>query len=139
MNKLSKLQLKAKRFAPKYLMNNMNGTKTVMELQPTMKHSVAKNRASEIVANPTYQKEIIRELEETGFDKKERARLLKRNAKQKRSYSASNQAIDIATKIEGDYAPQRRETLNINLTGKELDARIQEKLQELKQLQAQTG
>ena len=133
--KLSKLELKAKRFAPKYLKNNMNGTKTVMELQPKMKQSVAKNRASEIIANPIYQKEIIRELEETGFNKKERARLLKRNAKQKRSYSASNQAIDIATKIEGDYAPERKESINIHLKGADLDARIKDKIAELKQLQ----
>ena len=139
---MKKIELKTKAWAKEYIANNFNGTATALKMaskNKLMNRRTAQAIASENLSKPIYQKEIIKELEEQGFNKKERARLLKRNAKQKRSYSASNQAIDIATKIEGDYAPQRRETLNINLTGKELDARIQEKLQELKQLQAQTG
>ena len=133
---MNKMEIKTKAWAKKYIKNNFNGTKTALEM--AMKKGMNKNTAnaiaSENLRKPMYKKEIIRELEESGFNKKERARLLKRNAKQKQSYSASNQAIDIATKIEGDYAPEQRITATINLTGKALDEAIQAKLDELKAL-----
>ena len=117
---MTKLELKAKRFAPKYIANNMNGTKTVEELQPEMSHHVAKSRATEMLSNPVYQREIVNVMEEKGLDDTVVTESHKRNLIQAHSYSASNQAIDIYHKVKGNYAPERHESVSLHLSGKEL-------------------
>ena len=130
------MELKTKAFAREYIKNNFNGTKTALKFgKKGMKPRTAEAIASENLSKPIYKRAILKELEETKMDSKERARLMKRNAKQKKSYSASNQSLDMLNKISGDYAPERRENITLNLTGKDLDNKIYEKIAELKQLQ----
>ena len=136
MNKLSKLQLKTKAFAKEYIKNNFNGTETALKFgKKGMLRETAKTIASQNLSKLIYQKPIIEEMEKIKLDDTLINRITKRNIKQKGSLSASNTAIDIYHKVKGTYAPIKRETVNVNLKGADLDKRIDEKIQELKQLQ----
>lgn len=139
---MNKMELKTKAYAKEYIKQGFNGTATALKFAKKgklMKRRTAEAIASENLSKPIYQKAIIEEMEKIKLNDTFINRITKRNIKQKKSTSASNQAIDIYHKVKGSYAPVKRETLNITLTGKDLDAKIQEKIKELKLLQAQTG
>ena len=136
------MELKTKAFAREYIKNNFNGTKTALKMaskNKLMKPETAKAIASENLTKPIYQKAIIEEMERINLNDTLINRITKRNIKQKSSLSASNQAMDMYHKVKGSYAPIKRESVNITLTGADLDAKIQDKIQELKSLQAQNG
>ena len=132
------MKLKTKAWAKEYIKNNFNGTKTALKFASKnnkMTREVAKVVASENLTKPHYQKAIIEEMDKIKLNDDFISKITKRNIKQKKSTSASNQAIDIYHKVKGSYAPQRKESINIQLKGKDLDKRIDEKLNELKALQ----
>ena len=136
MAKLSKMDLKTKAWAKEYVSNGFNGTKTALKFAKNkdMKRETAAVISTENLMKPSYLKPIIQEMEEISLNDNEVSKKLKRNLKQKANISASNNAIDIYHKLKGNYAPERKETINLKLTGADLDKRIDEKIQELKLL-----
>ena len=138
MRKLTKMDLKTKAFAKEYIKNNFNGTKTALKFA-SKGNKMTKQTASVIAAQNlsklSYQKPIIEEMEKISLNNNLINKITKRNIKQKSSISASNQAIDMFHKVKGNYAPERKESINIHLKGADLDARIRDKIAELKQLQ----
>ena len=133
------MELKTKAFAREYIKNNFNGTKTALKLvsKKGMKRRTAQAIASENLSKPIYQKSIIEAMEKIRLDDDLINKITKRNIKQKSSISASNQAIDMYHKIKSNYAPERKITTNLTLTGKDLDMAIKSKIQELKALESQ--
>lgn len=137
MKKLSKMDLKTKAWAKEYVSNGFNGTKTALKFaqKKDMKKETASVIATENLMKPIYIKPIIEEMDNIKLNDNEVSKKLKRNLKQKSNISASNNAIDIYHKLKGNYAPERKETINLKLTGADLDKRIDEKIEELKLLQ----
>jgi len=134
---MNKLELKTKAWAKEYIKNNFNGTQTALEMaskNKLMKRETAKAIASENLTKPIYQNAIIEEMEEIGLNNDFINKITKRNIKQGTNISASNQAVDMFHKIKGNYAPEKRITANISLTGKALDEAIQDKINELESL-----
>ena len=137
MKKLSKIQLKAKEYAKRYVANGFNGTQVAAEMYNVKNREVAKSIAGENLTKPIFQNAIQEELENV-LDRELRLSLIKRNAKQKSNLSASNVAIDMANKIAGDYAPEKKQNINITLKGEEIDKALQEKLNEYQRLKETT-
>ena len=135
------MDLKTKAWAKEYVSNGFNGTKTALKFagKKDMKPKVANAIAVENLLKPMYLKPIIQEMEEIKLNDIEVSKKLKRNLKQKANISASNNAIDIYHKLKGNYAPERKESLNLNLTGEDLDKRIQEKIEELRELSRESA
>jgi len=134
------MELKTKAFAREYIKNNFNGTKTALKFAKKgklMNKNTANAIASENLRKPIYQKAIIEAMEDIKLDDTLINKITKRNIKQKSSISASNQAIDMYHKIKSNYAPERKITTNLTLTGKDLDMAIKSKIQELKALESQ--
>lgn len=134
-----KLKLKAKVYAKTYIKNKFNGTKTALELYDTTDRNVAHAIASENLHKPVFRNAIVEEMEKQGIDDEFINRIIKRNTEQDKNYSASNQAIDIALKVQGKYAPERKETktisLNINTSDpKEVEQALTTLLKEIETL-----
>ena len=137
---VSKMELKTKAWAKEYIKQGFNGTETALKFAKKgklMKRETAKVIASENLTKPHYQKSIIEAMEKIRLDDDLINKITKRNIKQKSSISASNQAIDMYHKIKSNYAPERKITTNLTLTGKDLDMAIKSKIQELKALEIQ--
>ena len=138
MKMLSKIEMRTKLFAKKYVENNLNGTETAMQMYDVKNRNVARSIAGENLMKPAFNTAIQEQLELSGLNRTRRLSLLDRNSRQKKNYSASNQAIEIATKIAGDYAPERKESLSvsIDLTNQaQVENRLFEIQEELKKLQ----
>lgn|SRR3990167_7159689 len=132
---MKKIELRAKQYAKKYIENNFNGTETAQQLYDVKNRKVAQSIATENLSKPVFQDAIREAMEESGLKREVRHRLLERNAKQAKNYSASNQAIEIATKIAGDFAPERKITANIDITNPEqLREEVKAIIDELKAL-----
>jgi len=110
-----------------YDIGSKNGSKDKIKRINTIK-----SRASENMSKPDIQKGL-RECLKEKFNNTNRSELIKRNAKQKKNLPASNQALDMLNKIHGDYAPEKKITLNI--TPDNINRLITDKFDELKQLQ----
>lgn len=112
-----------------YNLGSKNGSKTLKKLN---------NTASVIASQNLRKLHLIRaikeELEEQELNDEEISTILKENIFQRKNISASNAAIDIYHKLKGNYSPEKKENINLNLTGKELEEAIQERLDELKKL-----
>ena len=134
------MELKTKAWAKEYIKQGFNGTETALKFAKKgklMKRETAKVIASENLTKPHYQKSIVEAMEKIRLDDDLINKITKRNIKQKSSISASNQAIDMYHKIKSNYAPERKITTNLTLTGKDLDMAIKSKIQELKALESQ--
>ena len=124
----SKIEYKAEAFATRYIANNFNGSKTIQDLSPNIKTSLsARVRASEALAKPIFQTKIQEAMQRAGLTNDFIAEVTKRNIKQSENYSASNSAMDMVHRIEGNYAPEKKTNLNLNLT-------VEQAEQELKDL-----
>ena len=135
---VSKMELKTKAWAKEYIKQGFNGTETALKFAKKgklMKRETAKVIAHENLTKPHYQKAIIEKMEEINLNDDLINKITKRNIKQKSSTSASNQAMDMYHKVKGNYAPERKETITLNLTGKALNEAIQLKIDELKRLE----
>ena len=132
MKKLSKMDLKTKAWAKEYVSNGFNGTKTALKFaaKKEMKPRIAEAIASQNLSKLMYIKPIIQEMENIKLNDKEVSKKLSRNLKQKANISASNNAIEIYHKLKGNFAPERKETINIKLTGEELNKAIEAKIAE---------
>ena len=128
----TKTKLKAKKFAKKYIENNMNGTKTIQDLDGIANKNYAHVKASRMIQKDTVKKELRELLEDS--DELVHS-VLKRNLEQDKNIPASNQAIDIVNKIKGTYAPTKSMTLNATLSKEERKQAIKELQAEYTQLQ----
>ena len=122
-----KIEYKAEAFATRYIENNMNGSKTVKELYNPSTDGMARKIASETIAKPIFQTKIQEAMEAAGLNNDFISKVTKRNAVQEKNYAASNTAIDIYHRIQGNYAPEKKTNLNLNLT-------VEQAEQELKDL-----
>lgn len=88
-----------------------------------------------ILMEGTGIKEIM---ENYGLSEEEILREHKKVIVQDKNLPAKNTALDMVYKLKGSYAPTKSDNrslnVKINLTGKELDFQIQEKLKELEKL-----
>jgi hypothetical protein len=117
-------EVKARQFAQAFVKNNMNASAAVREIEPQYrdmgdkkKQKVVGVKATRLLDNDRVKKSLKEVLEESGLNKEEISKLLKRNAQQDKNIPASNQAIDIAVKIDGSYAPEKSVKLNLSLEG----------------------
>lgn len=131
--RMKKADLKYEAFANSYIKNGFNGTKTAKELYNPKDDNSAATIASDNLRKPKVQEKIKEAMEKAGLTHDFIAEATKRNIKQSKNYGASNSAIDIYHKLEGNYAPERRANLNINVPAN-LDIAMKELLQELESL-----
>ena len=134
---MRKIELKAQQFAKRYLENNMNGTKTAKELYKTKNDRIAENIASTNLSKPIFERSILKEMEKQGLTDEGLMTIHKRNLEQAEHLPSSNAALDMAYKLRGDYAPEKKQSisLNIDLNNPEaIDKRIAELTGQLKQL-----
>lgn len=124
--------------AKAYIKNGMNGAKTIREFKPHLTPQSSKVRASEMLHNKGFQVALKEEMENKGITSERISNLIKRNMDQENNLPASNNAIDMAIKIRGDYAAEKKINLNINISDKELDKAIEDKYKEIKLLDSGT-
>ena len=109
--KQTKSSITDKQFSKEFTNNGFNSTKAYLSLKP--KRSISVASAGELgyrkLKKIEVQDEIKQLLIEKGFNRAKRIEILKRNANQKQQYSASNQAIAIAEKIETGYYLQEKD------------------------------
>ena len=132
---MKKIQIRARQFAKAYIRNKGNGKKTAEELYNAKNDNVARNIASTNLIKPIFQREILREMEEQGitggFLTQEHHKVIR----QDKNLPAKNTALDMAYKIRGDYAPDKKIGLNFSIpSGEGLNIALQALLQEVKQL-----
>jgi len=117
-------EIKAKRFARALIEEGYNASAAVRRIEPKYRDTTNKKaqqvvgvKATRLLKDDRVQRSLKEVLEESGLDKEEISKLLKRNAQQDKNIPASNQAIDIAVKIDGSYAPEKSVKVNLDLTG----------------------
>ncbi|HEB13505.1 MAG TPA: hypothetical protein ENI13_00830 [candidate division CPR3 bacterium] len=120
--------------AKTYLKNDLNATKTMRKLKPHITNGTAKFYGSKMLNNAGFQRALKDEMDSQGITSEKLTELLNRNMGQENNLPASNTAIDMAFKVRGDYAPEKKLNVNLTLQGKELDKAIKEKLEEIKLL-----
>ena len=126
---MPKSKEQAKAFATEYIKNGLNATKAVKTLEPDLinRPKYANVKASRALASPTVQRAIAEILEEKGVSKDFLATILRRNIKQEKNISASNQGIDIANKMLGIYSDKEEDTKPIfNIVIEELSVKKQD-------------
>ena len=119
-----KIEYKAEAFAKRYIANKYNGTKTVKELYNPSTDGSARKMATETINRPIFRTKIQEAMEKAGLTNDFIAEVTKRNITQAKNYAASNSAIDIVHRIEGNYAPEKSTSLNINLTPEQAEQEL---------------
>ncbi len=133
--------LKAKQYARAYLENDMNATAALRAVEPSMRHRKDNYpfvKAGMAIRSVKVIRALNEELDEAGLTRSEVAKLTKRNAAQARNLAASNTALDMTNKVRGDYAPEKRATLNIHAeikTEEEADRLIASLMEEVRRLE----
>jgi hypothetical protein len=138
-------EVKAKRFAKAYMDNGMNAKAALRTIEPKYrdlsdkgKQRVAEVKASRLLSNDKVKRSLAELMDESGLTDDKIKKILDRNASQTKNIPASNQAVDIALKVKGAYAPEKKMTVNLDLSGN-LDESINllmTELETLKQLSA---
>ena len=131
-------KVKAQARAKEYIKQEFNATKTIEALEPSKSKAVASQTAHRMLSNVEFKTALQEEMSIQGIDDKFISRILKRNINQPKNISASNQAIDIHNKVLGNYAPEKKETVNLNINIQDPQAvtnRIHDIQQELGQLE----
>ena len=134
---MKKIELKAQQFAKSYLKNKCNGTKTALEVYDTESKNTAHAIASENLQKPTFQRAILKEMEAQGLTDKGLMNIHKRNLEQAELLPSSNAALDMAYKLRGDYAPEKKQSISLNIdinNPEAIDKRIEELTTQLKEL-----
>jgi hypothetical protein len=135
--------VKSRRFAQALIKNNMNASAAVREIEPKYrdmtdkkKQKVVTVKATRLLASDSVKKSLAELMDESGLTDDKIKRLLDRNASQTKNIPASNQAVDIALKVKGAYAPEKKMTVNFDLTGNidESISLLTSELEALKQL-----
>ena len=128
---MARTPLKNKILAQAYIKNGMNASKTIRQFKPHLTKRSSQTRAVELLHNEGFKKAVLDELNEAGLTEAKAAKLHTRNAVQEKNLPASNTALDMYYKIKGEYAPEKKVNINLNLTGEELKQRKKELLEEL--------
>ena len=128
----------ANRFKEYWIANPESRTKMIEKIKPELTKGSASVTGTRVLQNPVFQNEIRTILEGQGVTDEVLSEALLRNIKGKRD-SVSNGAIDITNRMKGNYAPEKKEVVKLNLTGKELNDAIQGQIELLKELQAHTS
>ena len=110
-----KSKTKDKVLAKEYLANGMNGSAVMRKFKPHLTKSSTKVRASKMLNDPGFQRALKDEMETQGITSSKLSELLNRNMGQENNLPASNTAIDMAFKVRGDYAPEKKLNLNLKL------------------------
>ena len=129
-------KIKGKAFAKEYVRNGFNGAAAIKTLKPYQKDRVAAVEAVRLLAVDNTKREIERVMEQENLTDKHLVKTLKKHIDQEDYINASLTGIDMAFKIKGHYAPEKRITGLFNIPGdtKSLTERIDTITQELAQL-----
>ena len=127
----TKLTYKQEAFSRAYIKNKMNGVKTAKEVYNPTTYGSAHAIASENIQKPAVKKRIDELLNEILPEDKALS-ILNRNITQEKNIPASNQALDMAFKIKGAYAPEKK--LTVSLTVNQVLEREKLLLEELRLL-----
>jgi len=96
----------------------MNARVAYHSLRPQVKLTTASHRGSQLLKKPEVRQKISEIHKQIGWTEKDRALILKRNAQQDASFSASNQAIEISLKNEAGFYSKEAgggNTINIGI------------------------
>jgi len=132
-------QLKARKLAQAYIDTGFNKTKAMRKVEPEsakLNKDYQYVKANRLIGSAKVKKSLSELMEESGLSDEKIKKILNRNASQTKNIPASNQAIDIALKVKGAYAPEKKLSLDVKLEGKleeNIDSLMGE-LQELKKL-----
>jgi hypothetical protein len=138
-------EIKAKRFAQALIQEGFNASAAVRRIEPKYRDTKDKNKqlvvgvkATRLLKDVNVKKSLAEMMDDSGLTDSKIKRILDRNASQTKNIPASNQAVDIALKVKGAYAPEKKVTVNLDLSGN-LDESINllmTELETLKQLSA---
>lgn len=129
------LTLKQKKFIASYLETG-NATEAAMRAYKPKNRATARAIGSENLTKPSIRAYLEKRISAMGISEKEIAEIHRRNLEQAENISASNAALDMYYKLRGDYAPEKRMNLNVNLSTDERSARKKEIVLELRRLGA---
>lgn len=133
-------ELKIKQAVKMFIKNGMNGTATIRELEPELNTPARKHyaqvKAVRMMHNVKFKQSLMELMEEKGLNKEIITKIHLRNLKQKKNISASNEAINIFHKLEGNFAPEKQEKRNINISldSSEVLKRLNEVQEEIREL-----
>ena len=105
----------AKQFAREYVNEGFIGRRAAHKINPELTDGSARQKAIHLLKSPVVQLALKELLQDNGLSNEDIRKLLARNASQAKSISASNQALDIAIRVKGEYSPDRKETFNLNI------------------------
>ena len=108
-----------------YNVGGKGGSKTKVQKENTTRQIAHKNLEKDYI-----KKSIVEKIDALMLGNKSIEKIHKRNILQN-NISASNQALDMYYKMRGDYAPEKKMNLNINITKDNIDNRIEEINKEL--------
>lgn len=118
--------------AKEYIKQGYNASATIKKLEPHLKPATAKLKAHRMITSEIFKKSLAEVMEEKGLTDEVVSQIHERNLKQSKSLPASNEAINIYHKLKGNFAPEKKLTLNINVNDpKAVESRIAELEQEL--------
>ena len=114
-------------FARAYVENGFNGSNAA---QQALKVSDGYKRkaAHEMIQKPSVQRKITEVMEEMGLTHDLVTKVTRRNMEQSKNYAASNSAVDIYHRIHGNYAPEKKTNLNLNLTLEQAELELKDLL-----------
>lgn len=131
-------KVKSKILAQEYIKNNFNATATIEKLEPYKTKDVAKVKGSRMLSSVYFKESLDEIMAKKGLNDELITNIHERNLKQNKSIPASNEAINIYHKLKGNYAPEKKAVLNINISDPQsVQKRISDLQTELKQLDGQ--
>ena|SRR3990167_5956148 len=125
-------KLRVKTFAKEYVENGLNATKVIKKFRPALTIRSQQQTAHRLLNSVEFQKSVKEVIEETPGLQKDKVLLkLSKNIHQEKHIPSSNTAIDIYMKLEGDYAPDKKQvtSLTINLNDAE---QVRKRIKDLK-------
>ena len=108
-------KVKTRILAQEYLSNGLNATKAVKKYKPNLSNKVAGITASRMLDNDRFKNSLQEVMEEQGITDD---LLLKEHKKviiQSKHLPSKNTAIDMAYKLKGSYAPDKKQVSNLNI------------------------
>lgn len=106
-----KMEIKTKAFAKEYVRNGFNGTQAIKVLKPhKADKQSARVEASRMLSRDNTKREIERVMDEQNLTDKHLVKTLKKHIDQENYINASLTGIDMAFKLKGHYAPEKRIT-----------------------------
>ena len=128
-------KVKAKILAKEYINTGFNATKTIENLEPNKTKEVARNKGSRMLSSATFNKSLEEVLEEQGINDELVEIEHKKIIVQDKHLPSKNTAIDMYHKIKGNYAPEKKAILNINIQDPQaIKKRIADIEEEIKRL-----